>query len=125
MSSTRGPFDDHTSIQIRLLRDFKNKSQDDKIAIEYLESDESYIVYYLDANVTSKMHQTLSLSGEALDTYLKSLFTLLAHDKDPFLRVQFNIPAMPCLMYEATDLLEDDIVESLMAVMPITNGATY
>jgi hypothetical protein len=119
------PFDNHAFIQIRLLRDFKNKSQDDKIAIEYLESDESYIVYYLDANVTSKMHQTISLSGEALDTYLKSLFTLLAHDKDPFLRVQFNIPAMPCLLYDMDDLLQDAVVDSLMAVMPITNGATY
>ena len=119
------PFDNHTFIQIRLLRDFKNKSQDDKIAIEYLESDESYIVYYLDANFTSKMPQTISLSGEALDTYLKSLFTLLAHDMDPFLRVQFNIPAMPCLLYEPQDLLASDIMESLMAVMPITNGATY
>jgi hypothetical protein len=124
MSYTSSPFDAHTSIQIRLIRN-KDKKQDDKIAIEYVESDESYLVYYLDANVVSKTYQTLSLSGEALDTYLKSLFTLLAHDMDPFDKVQFNIPAMPCLLYDPEDLLQDDIVESLMAVMPITNGATY
>ena len=118
------PFDAQSSIQIRLIRN-SDKKQDDKIAIEYVDSEENYVLYYLDANVVSKKYQTLVLSAEALDTYLKSLFTLLAHDMDPFDKIQFNIPAMPCLLYDAEDLDDEDIVEALMAVMPITNGATY
>jgi len=125
MSSVTNPFKDNSAIQILLIRDAKLKDHDDKIAIKYDEMMDSYTVSYVDSNTVAKRVQSIELDGDTLDTYLKSLFTLLSNDQDPFVHVQFNIPAMPSILFNAKQLTNAAIVDSLMGVMPITNGMTY
>jgi hypothetical protein len=118
-------FKDNCAIQIRVIRNIDNTNTDDKIAIKYDEMEDNYTVTYLDGTLKSATIQTLTMDGNNLDQYLKSLFTLLSLDDDPFHNIQFNIPAMPCILYKTSDLGKKNIVDALMTVMPITNGATY
>lgn len=118
------PFKNNSAIQIRVVRDIHNEDRDDKIAIHYDHDDDSYTVYYLDADSKSG-YQCIDMSGDSLDGYLKGMFTLLATDNKPYENVQFNIPGMPTVIYTPSDLSNKKIVEALMTVMPITNGNVY
>jgi hypothetical protein len=118
-------FKDNCAIQIRVIRNIDNTNTDDKIAIKYDEMEDNYTLTYLDGTLKSATIQTLTMDGNNLDQYLKSLFTLLSLDDDPFHNIQFNIPAMPSILYKSSDLANKNIVDALMTVMPITNGATY
>jgi hypothetical protein len=65
------------------------------------------------------------MDGDTLDQYLNSLFTLLSLDVVPYENIQFNIPGMPTVIYKPNDLSKEKLIEALMTVMPITNGAVY
>lgn len=114
------PFTNDYAIQIRIIRDTDNKENDDRISILYDEAEENYDVSYLDGNLKSKVIQNLKMDGDLLDQYLKSLFTLLSADDDPYKNIQFNIPAMPVVLYRASDLGNTEIVNALMTMMPLT-----
>jgi hypothetical protein len=118
------PFSLNCAIQIRVVRDLDNEKRDDKIAIHYDHDDDSYTVYYLDADSKSG-YQCMDMDGDMLDQYLKGMFTLLSLDDKPYANIQFNIPGMPCVIYTAADLGDKKIVDALMTVMPITNGNVY
>ena len=118
------PFINNYAIQIRIIRDTDNQENDDRISILYDEAEENYDVSYLDGNLKSKVIQNLKMDGDVLDQYLKSLFTLLSTDDDPYKNIQFNIPAMPVVLYRASDLGNTEIVNALMTMMPLTNNVS-
>jgi hypothetical protein len=112
-----------SNIQIRLLRN-DNEEYDDRIVIRY--KDEGYYqIYFRDGNTTSKKPITYCtiLSGEELDVYVESLFTLLARDRDPFEAIEFQIPCFPCLRYEVEDLRGGKLRNALKRIMPILYAA--
>ena len=117
-------FKDNCAIQIRVIRNIDNTNTDDKIAIKYDEMEDNYTVTYLDGTLKSATIQTLTMDGNSLDQYLKSLFTLLSTDDDPYKNIQFNIPAMPVVLYRASDLGNTEIVNALMTMMPLTNNVS-
>ena len=118
------PFTNNYAIQIRIIRDTDNQENDDRISILYDEAEENYDVCYIDGNLKSKVIQNLKMDGDVLDQYLKSLFTLLSTDDDPYKNIQFNIPAMPVVLYRASDLGNTEIVNALMTMMPLTNNVS-
>lgn len=118
------PFINNYAIQIRIIRNTDRPENDDRISILYDEAEENYDVSYLDGNLKSKVIQNLKMDGDVLDQYLKSLFTLLSTDDDPYKNIQFNIPAMPVVLYRASDLGNTEIVNALMTMMPLTNNVS-
>lgn len=118
------PFINDCAVQIRIIRDTDRQENDDRISILYDEAEENYDVSYLDGNLKSKVIQNLKMDGDVLDQYLKSLFTLLSTDDDPYKNIQFNIPAMPVVLYRASDLGNTEIVNALMTMMPLTNNVS-
>ena len=117
------PFTTSSLIQIRLTRD-KNAVHDDRIVIKF-KGEDMYQIYFQDGNTSSGCPSTFCtvLSGEELDVYIESLFTLLVRDKDPFMSIQFQLPCFPCLQYDIQDLREGKLRATLKRVMPILYAA--
>ena len=116
-------FQSSSNIQIRLLRD-EDEANDDRIVIRY--KDEGYYqIYFRDGNTLSKKPPVYCtvLSGEELDVYVESLFTLLVRDKAPFMAIEFQIPCYPCLRYDIDDLRSGKLRGALTRVMPILYAA--
>jgi hypothetical protein len=116
-------FQDSSNIQIRLLRD-ENGTNDDRIVIRY-KGEDTYQIYFRDANTVSKnppTHLTV-LSGDELDVYIESLFTLLTHDKDPFEAIEFQIPCFPVLRYDIQDLGDEKLSSTLKTIMSVLYSA--
>lgn len=116
-------FQKSTYIQIRLTRD-KDPDHDDRIVIKYKDED-IYQIYFQDGNTTSKHPSTYCtvLTGEELDVYVESLFTLLVRDRDPFKSIDFQIPCYPCLTYNIQDLRKGKLRSTLKRIMPILYAA--
>jgi hypothetical protein len=117
-------FSDSKSIQIRLVRN-DNEDKDDRILVRYNDED-IYHLFFKDGNTSSKKPGTYCtvLTGDELDTYLQSLLTLLAYDRAPFERVEFQIPCFPCLQFYPKDFRNDTIRETLNSIMPILYSAS-
>jgi len=112
------PFADNTCIQIRLLRNDR-PSKDDRIAIRRAE-DESYQLFYQDGLMKNKERMYVYLlSGEELDIYLNSLFTLLVRDQDPFTQIQFLLPCFPTVLYDIQDLRQGKLRQALFDLLPL------
>jgi hypothetical protein len=116
-------FKNATLIHVRLTRD-NDADNDDRIVIKYKDED-SYQIYFQDGNTTSFRPSTYCtvLSGEELDVYIESLFTLLVRDKAPFESIQFQLPCFPCLRYDIQDLREGKLRATLKRIMPILYAA--
>ena len=117
------PFVDNTSIQIRLLRN-NHESKDDRIAIR--RADESmYHLFYQDGLLKNKdkMYVCL-LTGEELDIYLQSLFTLLVRDQDPFTQIQFLLPCFPTVLYDIQDLRQGKVRQALFDLLPLLQNTS-
>ena len=114
-------FTSSANIQIRLTRN-DDPSEDDRIVIRYKDED-MYQIFFRDGNMETKPTYCTVLSGEELDIYIQSLFTLLSKDRDPFRSVEFMIPCFPVLQYTAEDLGKMKIRKALKRVMPILYSA--
>ena len=116
-------FQSSANIQVRLVRD-SNADHDDRIVIKYKDED-MYQVFFRDGNTESRKPPTYCtvLSGEELDVYVESLFTLLVRDKAPFEAIEFQIPCFPCLRYDIQDLREGKLRSALKRVMPVLYAA--
>ena len=117
------PFADNTCIQIRLLRNDR-ASKDDRIAIRRAD-DDIYELFYQDGQMKNKdkMYVCL-LSGEELDIYLQSLFTLLVRDQDPFTYIQFLLPCFPTVLYDIQDLRKGKIRQALFDLLPVLQNTS-
>lgn len=120
------PFSCATNLQIRLHRN-RNEDQDDRIAIRY-KGEDLYTLFYRSGNSSLETPRTYSviLTGEELDLYLESLFTLLVRDTDPFLHIQFDLPCFPSVLYSIQDLRQGKIRKALWNLLPLlTNGGCF
>jgi len=117
------PFADNTCIQIRLLRNDR-ASKDDRIAIRRAD-DDIYELFYQDGLMKNKdkMYVCL-LSGEELDIYLQSLFTLLVRDQDPFTHIQFLLPCFPTVLYDIQDLRQGKLRQALFDLLPVLQNTS-
>ena len=117
------PFKSSSNIQIRLTRN-ENEAQDDRIVICY-KDDNYYQVFFQDGNMKAKQPVTYCtvLSGEQMDAYVESLFTLVARDRDPFRSIEFQIPCFPTLQYDVADMRKGKIRNTLKQIMPILQSA--
>jgi hypothetical protein len=111
----------HNKIVIHLIRKGSNPdgSNDDYIILKW-KGEDTYQLWYHDGNcrVVDKHHVTV-LSGEELDTYLQSLFTLLRHDREAFSCVQFDIPCCPSIMFYPQDLKKKIVRKTLNRILPL------
>ena len=112
------PFKINSNIQIRLIRDLDESSQDDRICIAY-KGEDTYHLFYQDACMKTPTPYRIILTGVELDTYFESLFTLLSNDRIPFDRIQFDIPCCPSMIYSIKDINSSVIRNALMKLMPL------
>lgn len=119
------PFSDSTNISIRLLRkgvENKDSTCDDQIAIVEAGAD-FYELYYHSGDWESRSTAHFSqLNGDELDNYLYSLFFLLSRDADPFRSIQFNLPCMPAILLEISELKKKGVREALTTIMPLVRS---
>ena len=115
------PFSSSCHIQIRLTRN-DDPDQDDRIAIKY-KDENMYQVFFRDGSMKYKTTYCTILTGEELDVYVESLFTLLSKDRDPYQHVNFLIPCFPVVQYTMEDLSKKSIRKALREVMPILHSA--
>ena len=116
-------FRENTNIQIRLTRN-EDQANDDRIVIRS-KGENLYQIFFRDGNTDLGKPGTYCtvLSGEEVDTYLESLFTLLVRDGDPFQDIQFNIPCFPTLIYPIQQLRKGKIRKTLKTVLPLLSSA--
>ena len=110
-----------SNIQIRLTRN-DDPSEDDRIVIRYKDED-MYQIFFQDGGMVRPMTYCTVLSGEELDVYIQSLFTLVSKDRDPFKSIEFQIPCFPTLQYYPADMAQGKIRGALKRVMPILYAA--
>jgi hypothetical protein len=111
----------HNKIAIHLIRKGSNPNgkNDDLVIIKW-KGEDSYQIWYHDGrsfNVNN--HHFTVLSGEEVDTYLQSLFTLLRHDREAFSCVQFDIPCCPSIMFYPQDLKKKIVRKTLNHILPL------
>ena len=112
-------------ITLRLLRKDKTAKSDDIIKIRsYTDVDtELYQIEYKDPQSDTQSgvvhHSSEWMSGEELDTYLDSLFTLLSRDDDPFEHFQIMAPGFPCILLKVEDLKKPRVRQSIHNVLPV------
>ena len=114
-------FTNSSYIQIRLTRN-DNPDKDDRIVIRYKDED-IYQVFFRDGGMKSKNAFCTVLTGEELDIYIESLFTLLVRDTDPFKQINFMLPCFPVLQYVIQDLRGGKLRSTLKRIMPILYAA--
>lgn len=112
------PFKDSTNITLRLLRGNAEADQDDMISIVH-QGDDLYHVYYKDGDWKEETSHMTALTGDELDSYLSNLFFLATQDTQPFRSIQLNIPCMPLIMLQVSDLKKKGIRRSLHTILPI------
>ena len=117
------PFASSGNIQIRLTRD-DNEDHDDRIVIKY-KDENMYQIFFQDGEMKDhkKVTYCTILSGEELDVYMESLFTLLSRDREPFRHINFMIPCFPVLQYTMEDLRKKKITSALKQIMPVLYSA--
>lgn len=115
------PFSNSGSIQIRLTRN-DNPTNDDRIVIKY-KDENMYQIFFQDGNMMKSVTYCTVLSGEELDVYVESLFSLVARDRDPFRSIEFQIPCFPALQFEVDDMRKGKVRKALQRVMPILRSA--
>jgi len=114
-------FKSSTNIQLRLCRD-SNEERDDRLVIKYKDED-TYQIYFRDGNSLNPTTYCTVLSGDQLDIYLDSLFTLLARDIDPFQAIDIQIPCFPVLRYDVQDLGDETLSSTLKSIMSVLYAA--
>jgi hypothetical protein len=110
-------------ITIRLLRkDCKNKSEDDVITIfrestDYDSDYENYRLRYLDGGSDDRVRHETYLTGDQLDSYLASLFSLVSADTEPFESVQVLAPGFPSVLFDASRVYT--VKDHLLNLLPL------
>lgn len=114
-------FQNSSLINIRLTRD-KHPSHDDRIVIKY-KDENIFQIYFRDGASDQQSSYCTVLTGDELDIYIESLFTLLVRDRDPFRSIEFQLPCFPCLQYNVEDLRGGKLRTALKRIMPILYAA--
>lgn len=108
-------------ITLRLIRkNALNKSQDDVITIfretnDYKDECESFKLCYVDG--TADIKHEMYLSGNELDLYLDSLFSLVSADTEPFESLQVLAPGFPSVIFNANRV--NMVKDHLLSLLPL------
>ena len=105
-------------ITFRLLRVNKSSKNDDVIKI-YGDDVNGYRINYTTPDLERSQESLMLMTGEEIDTYLSSLFTLLTKDSDPFEGLQVLAPGFPSIMLPIDTLKKPSVRNSLFNVLPI------
>lgn len=110
-------------ITLRLIRKEMGPKKDDIIKIKYwdVEEDEKYKIEYCDPDSYTGIvrHSSTFLTGEQVDTYLRSLFVLLTRDAEPFANFQISAPGFPCILLPIEELKKERVRQSILDVLPV------
>lgn len=112
-------------ITLRLLRKDKGPKKDDIIKIKFwdIEEDEKYQIDYIDGDADTDSgktrHSSTYLTGDQVDTYMHSLFTLLTRDGDPFESFQIAAPGFPCILLPVAELKKQSVRQAIVDVLPV------
>ena len=109
------------NIQIRLTRN-DEPADDDRIVIKY-KDEGMYQIFFQDGGMVRPVTYCTVLTGEELNVYMESLFTLVSKDRDPFRSIEFQIPCFPALQFYPEDMAKGKLREALQRVMPILYSA--
>lgn len=112
-------------ITLRLIRKDKGPKKDDIIKIKSWDVDveEKYQIDYVDGDALTysgtSHHSSSFLTGDQIDSYLSSLFTLLTRDQDPFESFQIMAPGFPCILLPVEELKKERVRQSILNVLPV------
>jgi hypothetical protein len=112
-------------ITLRLCRKDKGAKKDDIIKIKFwdIEEDEKYQIDYTDGDAVSAEgnihHSSTYLTGDQVDAYMNSLFTLLSRDADPFEYFQISAPGFPCILLPIEELKKQRVRQAILDVLPV------
>jgi hypothetical protein len=112
-------------ITLRLLRPNKAAGYDDIVKIYRVDfEDDCYKIIYEDNDAatdsgTVKHESVRYYSGDDLDTYLSSLFTLLTRDADPFESLQIAAPGFPSILLHVGQLKKATVRQEILNVLPL------
>jgi hypothetical protein len=110
-------------ITLRLLRkNCKSKSEDDVITIfresEDYDSDfDNYRLRYLDGGSDERVRHETYLTGNELDAYLSSLFSLVSADEEPFESIQVLAPGFPSVIFNSSRVYA--VKDHLLTLLPL------
>lgn len=112
-------------ITLLLIRKDQGPKKDDIIKIKSwdIEEEEKYQIEYTDSDANlrdgSIHHSSTFLTGEQVDTYMNSLFTLLTRDAAPFDQFQISAPGFPCILLSIDELKKERVRQSILDVLPV------
>ena len=113
----------HKSVTIVLVRDVKNSKRDDKIMIRPTGVEGVVQLRYQDS-VSNTKHE-IRMTDDQLCHYFISLFHVMSYDTDPFVGVQVNFPAFPCIMLSVADLTYESLRQRLQSMIQFTLKTSF
>jgi hypothetical protein len=113
----------HSSMTIQLIRNSKNKKNDDTITIRPTSTEDVVYLRYQDSAAESK-HE-MRLTNDDLCHYFVSLFHVMSYDTDPFEFVQINCPAFPCILLSVKDLGYESLRLRLQSMVQFTLRTSF
>ena len=113
----------HKSVTIVLVRDFNDNTRDDKIMIRPTGVEGVVQLRYQDS-VSNTKHE-LRMTDDQLCHYFVSLFHVMSYDIDPFVAVQVNFPAFPCIMLRVKDFTCESLRQRLQSMIQFTLKTSF
>lgn len=101
-------------ITIILQRDANDRNKDDVIFIRPTDTN-SFRVRYQDkfSNVTYEFTD----SWEEVTAYLAQIFAVLPFDDEPYIGIQFTLPAYPSILLKISKLEEDYLMDKIWSML--------
>lgn len=113
----------HQAVTIVLCRHFNDNTRDDKILIRSTGVEGVVQLRYQDS--VSKTKHELRLTDNELCHYFVSLFHIMSYDTDPFVAVQVNFPAFPCIMLRVKDFTYESLRQRLQSMIQFTLKTSF
>ena len=113
----------HKAVTIVLCRDLEDNTRDDKILIRSTGVEGVVQLRYQDS--VSKTKHELRLTDNELCHYFISLFHVMSYDIDPFVAVQVNFPAFPCIMLRVKDFTYESLRQRLQSMIQFTLKTSF
>lgn len=109
------PMKPQTSITVQLIRDKDNTARDDLITIRQTSDYDVVQLSYKDRDNNS--FREVRVTKDVVSAYFISLFHVMSYDTDPFVSVQVNFPAFPCILLKTSDLQYESLRQRLQSML--------
>ena len=117
------PMKSQSSITVQLIRDHDNNTLDDLITIR--QTSDYEVVYLSYKDRVNNSFREVRVTKDALSEYFISLFHVMSYDTDPFVAIQVNFPAFPCVLLKAKDLEYESLRQRLQSMLWFTLEQTF